>query len=385
MTWDVAVLGAGPAGCATALALLREGAIGVCLVDPSDQPDAHLGETLPPDARIDLEALGLWSRFVSDGHEACLGCCAAWGQDALGYNDFLLNPYGQGWHLDRARFDACLLTSAADAGATVLAGSRFLGREPSGGPGQGHRLRLKVANGTTTSLAARFVVDATGARSAFARRMGATPEMLDRLTLIYGFFDSTGATSQSRLTMLEAVEAGWYAAALPAGRLAVAFAGDPGAVRREGLSREDNWFGRLLRTRHIAQRLDGCRLLSGSLSARVAPVFRLDRIAGPDWLAVGDAAASYDPLSSEGIQKALAEGLEAGRAIAAALGSGRDLTGDFARSAAARFEAYRANRDYLYRLETRWADAPFWRRGRERAELVRSLATPEADIAAASM
>ena len=66
------MLGAGPAGAACALALARAGVDGVCLVD-AGQPRRHgavvIGETIPPDARLLLDRLGVWEAFVAEGHE----------------------------------------------------------------------------------------------------------------------------------------------------------------------------------------------------------------------------------------------------------------------------------------------------------------------------
>jgi flavin-dependent dehydrogenase len=368
--WNVAVIGSGPAGCATALALERSGVSGVCIVDPNRSSSPPVGETLPPETRLVLDELGLWHDFVREGHEVCLGSCSSWGSDAFGYNDFLLSPHGRGWHLDRPRFNAFLLRSAASCGIAVVSSTRLL--DCRSDLQRRFRLYLKAQDGTTPTLTARFVVDATGARSAFARRVGARPVWLDRLTFVYGFFDAQAGTSASRLTMIEAAEDGWwYAAALPGHRLALAFATDPETVRERMLSVEDRWLARVLRTRYIAPRLDGCRFVRGSLAVRAAPSFLLDRVAGARWLAVGDAAAAYDPLSSQGIHKALADGLEAAGAIAAALASDTDIAPAYAAAIADGFEEYRLNRNYFYRLETRWARSSFWQRRLDRADLQR--------------
>ena len=143
--WDVAILGAGPAGTACAIALARSVVERICLIEPTrarGRGRTAIGETIPPDTRLLLDRLGLWQAFLDEGHERCLGTCSAWGSDRLGYNDFLLNPQGSGWHLDRARFDDFLLRRAREAGATMLAA-----------PG-------------TALAGTRFVVDATGRASA---------------------------------------------------------------------------------------------------------------------------------------------------------------------------------------------------------------------------
>jgi 2-polyprenyl-6-methoxyphenol hydroxylase-like FAD-dependent oxidoreductase len=78
---------------------------------------------------------------------------------------------------------------------------------------------------------------------------------------------------------------------------------------------------------------------------------------------VGDAASCYDPICSQGIYKALQDGLQAADAIADSLSTG-DPSGlkRFAASVKARFAEYRANRDYLYGQERRWPLEPFWKR-----------------------
>lgn len=81
-------------------------------------------------------------------------------------------------------------------------------------------------------------------------------------------------------------------------------------------------------------------------------------------IAVGDAISSFDPLSSQGILKALRSGIFASYAIADWLRQSDDGRG-YARYAALmrhEFAAYRETLRNYYRLEQRWPDAPFWRR-----------------------
>ena len=297
--WNVAIVGAGPAGCATALALARAGVERVCVIDPDRRPGLQIGETLPPDVRLVLDRLGLWEDFVAQEHEPCLGSCSAWGDEALGYNDFVLNTYGRGWHLDRHRFNDLLRAAAGSCGAAFISGAKLLGVGPQAGPL--YELKLKQKDGGLAGLRARYVVDASGTRAALACQMGAQRVFVDRLAFVYGFFEAGPGASTTQLTMLEAAEDGWwYAVGLPDGRVAVAFATEPQTVRALGLSLERRWFARVLRTQHIAPRLDQCRFLQGTLVIRGAPSFLLDRAAGPGWLAVGDAAATYDPLRIAG-------------------------------------------------------------------------------------
>lgn len=327
-----------------------------------------VGETIPPDTRLLLDRLGLWQAFVDEGHETCLGSCSSWGSVTLGFNDFVLNPYGAGWHLDRARFDGFLRRRAGEADVTRFEGTRVTGATLNGEGGCD--LRLAAWNDETRVLQARFVVDATGPASAFARQVGARQIPLDRLTFVYGYFDTSGARSRSRLTLLEATADGWwYAANLPGERVAVAVASDADRVRSDGLVRDGRWLGAALATRHLAPRLDGCRFLAGSLTVRVARSFRLDKPAGQRWLAIGDAAAVFDPIAAQGIHKALADGIEGAGLIVAALARGGDLGSEHADLLNTRFDEYLINRNHFYDLERRWPASEFWRRRQASREL----------------
>lgn len=358
--YDVVIVGGGPAGCATALALRHLGISRILVVEAGYYEASRVGESIPPDTAILLRELGIWEDFVQEKHEACFGSCSSWGDDALGYNDFLFNPHGNGWHLDRRRFDAFLARKAAESGAEVCMGTRFEDCQRIGN--DGFRLQLTEDGGKKT-VRAYFVVDATGMRCRFARRLGAERLFLDRLICVYGFFEIPISSSFSKLTMLEAVEYGWwYAARLPNHRLAVAVASDAEIIRQASLNKNANWIAHLKETNYMSRELAHCLFVENSLLVCAAPSFLLDRATGNGWLAVGDAAASYDPISSQGIYKALSDGLQMANVIGANLGENTDRLHEYQSSTTANFDAYLQNRNYFYGLENRWPNSPFWNR-----------------------
>lgn len=366
--YDVVVLGGGPAGCATALALLRHGISSVLVVESSCYDASRVGESVPPDTRLLFEQLGIWRDFLSEKHEPCLGSCSSWGADELGYNDFLFNPYGNGWHLDRRRFDSFLARKTQERGAEVWTGTRFVAGERAGTGG--FRLRLVTDEGETKTVAAKFVVDATGRQASFASQMGARKIFLDRLVCVTGFFELATSARFSKLTMLEAVEYGWwYAARLPDERLAVALACDPDFVKVAALNKSDNWQRLLKETLHLSAALDECVFVADSLQVCTAPSFLLDKAAGDRWLAVGDAASTYDPISSQGIFKALSDGIQAAAVIVAFLNGEAAAFSGYHSAVAGRFNDYLANRNFFYAREQRWADASFWKRRTDRVSL----------------
>ncbi|MFI0482941.1 tryptophan 7-halogenase [Actinomadura sp. 9N215] len=372
---DVVIIGAGPAGCATAIALRRHGAGRVLIVDAGD-PEApraerprdelpraerpRAGESIPPDTRPLLEDLGVWDDFLAQGHEPCLGSCSSWGGEALGYNDYLFNPHGTGWQLERGRFDRLLARHAAAAADTLTRG-RLVG-VPRTVPG-GIELCVARDDRPARTIRAAVAVDASGRRCRLARAMGARPRHHDRLTFVTGVIRLPASSEFPNLTLVEATEHGWwYAARLPGGRLAVAVATDPGIVRRLRLHTAEGWLAGARATARLSGELAGRAPTGGRVTARAAPSFVLDRASGPGWLAVGDAAASCDPICARGLHNALADGRDAALLIADRLhGRPRD-TGDHHRAVDLRFTDYLRVRDHLYGLERRWPTAPFWHR-----------------------
>jgi flavin-dependent dehydrogenase len=338
----------------------------VTVVEPEPAQGRIVGESIPPDTRLLLEDLEVWSDFQDDRHEPCLGSCAAWGADSIGYNDFVLNPFGGGWHLDRGRCNRRMRDSAAKAGAHILSG-RY--QHPlSSSDGGGFLLRVTRHEGPAVALTARYVIDATGRSALFARATDAERLCLDQFVIISGYFRQGPQSSRSQLSLLESQPDGWwYTAAVPGGEVIVAFASDPANVRRDRLADADRWRARIPSTRHVAQRLTGCRYVPGSLTVRVAGSAIMRPTAGPGWYAVGDAASLHDPITAGGLHNALTDGIRAADAIASAntsdIGSpdaNSDAEAAYDREQTDGFADYTQVRNYLYHREDRWPDSPFW-------------------------
>ena len=353
---DTVVVGGGPAGAATARALALSGCR-VLLVEPGGGSGFRIGESVPPDLRPVLQRLELLDGFLAERHDPCLGSVSCWGDDRPGYNDFLLNPNGHGWHLDRRRFDTFLREAATAAGAEIRYGARLTGTRETA---DGLHLTLSDPDGTTWTALAGFAVDATGLSARLARVMGARRRYDDRLICLSATFNADPDLPMARLTRLEAADCGWwYAARLPHGRLVVALTTDAATLRRLRLGEPEPWRRRLLRTDQISRLLPYWPTPDG-LHRDAAPSARLDPVAGRRWLAVGDAALAFDPIMSEGIHKALANGVAAAQVIGRLRAGDPDALAAYARHVARRHRDYLDTRQQFYDLERRWPQAPFW-------------------------
>ena len=185
--------------------------------------------------------------------------------------------------------------------------------------------------------------------------------MHDHMFCSTAYFHLHEGASFCELTMLEAVRDGWwYAAQLPNRRLAVAFACDRVTVKSQGLHLERPWLGALAQTLHLSEALSDCFLLPGTLRVCPIPCFVLDHAAGQRWLAVGDAATAFDPLSARGVYKALSLGIAASETIAALLDDDVGAAQRYTVSLHHLFASYVGQRDAFYKREQRWTDSPFW-------------------------
>ncbi len=344
------VVGGGPSGSAVALGLLRAGRSAL-VVESSHFETWRVGESLPPHARPLLDAMGVLDRMDAALQTPSRAIHHAWGSAELTIEDRIFNPYGAGWHLDRRCFDALLSRAAEEAGARVLRGQRARSLTRTGGRWE---LQLDGAR-----FAAPFVVDASGRSAWAARAAGARWVAHDRLVGVSAqLVPRAGAVGEPHL-LLEAVEDGWwYSVSLPDGSLLASFMADHDTLR--GVDRGELWRERLAGSTHTAARAAGFTQ-RGPVLVRSAASGRLDRAAGEDWIAVGDAASAYDPLSADGIFKALGSGLDAARRIAARLDGG-DGFADYAAEVARAFFVYARQRAEHYHRERRWPRSPFWRR-----------------------
>ena len=355
---DLLVAGGGPAGAAAASSASAEG-LEVELLDAGSSLTSPAGESLPPGTEGVLEeTFGAGVLGVAD-HRPAYANRSRWGGAGLDTADFMLNPLGRGWHVDRRALDASMLASVRANGVRVAGQTRVARQSWTG-----DHWELEVTGPDSASaIRARAIVDATGRAARIARSQGARRRRLDRLVAAHWLVESTEGRDSS--TFVEAVADGWwYTTPVGGAHRTVAFLTDADLLPGRDGRTSRHWKARLNRVPKIREALvaAGCRL---DASPRItdAGTAHLDRSAGPGWVAAGDAAVSFDPLSSQGIVTALLMGREAGRAVATML-KHRDPEPlvRYGRRYAAILEQHLTRRGAYYGLERRWSLAPFWAR-----------------------
>lgn len=350
---DVVIIGAGPAGAVTAINLAPFQR--VLLVERRAEVAPRVGESLVPAARRLFADMGVLKSFLQEQHEPWYGNRSVWGRSESEERDFLRDPDGHGWHLDRPRFETWLRALAQERGAALLSPATLDSLQRSN---EKWLVRLKTDT-NPVEVTARFVIDAGGQSAPLVRKLGMRARVHHNLVCCY-LYGRDHATGARGLTYVEAVRNGWfYTAPIPQGRRILAFHSDADLQTRKR-SGVIEW---LEEAKGLASLLADVRFVPESetyiTSARSAV---LEPAAGDGWLAVGDAAISFDPLSSQGLFNALFTGLAAAEAVDSHL-SGKELSlTQYQQATRAIFDAYSRKLAATYAAERRWPDAPFWQR-----------------------
>ena len=346
-------MGGGIAGCAAALTLSRGGLATVVVAPPEVRRDRP-GESLSPAVPRLLRDLGIGDALAAIPHRKANAAYSSWGSPLLTRRGALPQREGTGYVVDRAAFDAMLWHEVAQTRAAIVP----------------VRMTRAVRQNELWSMtagdefSARFVLDCSGRAAVIARAL-TTRDRSDNLVAAYAFLrPMNDAVEPTQAMLIEAVPQGWwYANLLPDGRLALALFADadtmPTAVARD----PDAWRGAQAATTHVSRWLESAGFeRDAPVRLASAATTTLTSICGPGWIAAGDAAAAFDPLSSHGIATALWSGRQAALAAASALSDDEGVMQGYAATVAGAVRDFHAQRGRIYAHERRFAKLPFWRR-----------------------
>ena len=306
----MAIIGGGPAG-STAAALLARAGRRVIVFEREKFPRFHIGESLLPFSMQAFTRLGLHEKFLRAGFikkygGEIIGACCDTGTKFY-FKDGYRSQTDHAYQVTRGDFDKMLLDHATESGAEVHEQTAVDGIEFSN---DGVELTIK-SNGSSHSICACYVVDASGRTSVLARhfKIKKTYDHLHKLSLFAhyeGVWRPTGI--DGTLTVLvRAIDRWFWLIPLSDERTSVGVVLDSESFRKSKLSAEDFLQQALTEQPTIAKRMRNARRAS-KVYVEADFSYRSTRLCGDRWLLTGDAAGFIDPIFSSGVFLAVFSG-----------------------------------------------------------------------------
>ena len=348
---SVAVIGGGIAGAAACIRLAQSG-VAPIWISPEQELDFKPGEHLSAAAIPLLKEIGSDALLRSSKHRQAHSIYSAWGSEILTERNSIVQLEGAPTVLDRIVFEQSLTQQAVAAGTTRMFGS--VG-DLAIQDGSWH---LEVDG---ESVHAEFIIDATGRKSLVGSRLS-TRFQADQLSCIFGISvqDDDGVIPRP-VTLIEAAEHGWwYMSVLSDGRAVVNYFTDPDLIQRTMDRSKTEYMQSATKLPAIGgymeefgySTINDIKLVTTN-TTWLAPVI------GPGWVAIGDAAAAFDPLSSHGMTTALWTAITASDAY---LSKDISKMHSYSKEVASGVDNFLTSRQQMYALEGRFRRNEFWRR-----------------------
>jgi len=324
---DVVIVGAGPAGAATAI-LLAERGLAVTLLDRARFPrDKICGEYLSPETSRIFDRLGVLKAVDATGARPLRGMRITAPDGTVAVGDYPQEGRWRGYRdhalaARRCQLDATLVERARELGVRVREGVRVtdvvtVDGRPGGRVGGVEAVAAGSA-GPAERIAARLVVGADGRTSIVARRLGAVRphRWLKRLALVAHVEGMTSDPERGEIVLATP----GYAIANPvaAGLVNLSLI-VPMAVARRIRGGLGTFFDQAVGALPaLAAALAGARRVTpvralGPLAYRVTPP------SNDGVVLVGDALGFLDPFTGEGVHTALRSAELASEVAGAAL------------------------------------------------------------------
>lgn len=284
LSTDIAIVGAGPAGCAAAISAAQAN-LRTVLIEGSIFPRFRPGESLHPAIQPLMAQLGCEEEFLAADFPRFAGIHVRWRSEPR-FQEFGRDEDGRwlGFQAWRATFDQILLNRARQLGVEIVQPSRALRPLLSE-----HRIvGIETSVGT---IASKFVIDAAGGRHWLSRALGnPIHEYSPRLVARYGYGETSPHSGE--LPAIIADESGW-------------------TWHAEVGPRRFNWIRLNLRGEfNDPDPGNGSSQRGADVTWRI-----VTRPAGPGYFTAGDAAAVLDPASSHGVLRAIMSGIMAADVI----------------------------------------------------------------------
>lgn len=303
-SYDVAIIGGGPAG-STAAALLARAGRRVVVVERDKFPRFHIGESLLPFSMKAFTRLGLHEKFKRAGFMEkfggeMYGACRDEGVKFY-FEDGFRSQTDRSYQVTRAEFDKLLLDNAAESGAEVREETSVEKVEFSA---DDVTLHLRPKASAPVTVRAKYLIDASGRNSIVGAmfKLKKTYAHLQKIS-IFAHYDGMvrEAGRDGTLTrMVRALDRWFWVIPLTKSRTSIGVVLDGAVFKNSGLTPEEFLEQAIGEQPHLTARMqDAERVTPVSVAADFS--YRCSQLTGDRWMLAGDAAGFIDPVFSSGV------------------------------------------------------------------------------------
>lgn len=360
---DVLIVGGGPAGASAALSLLNYSDHSVMVVEQSDLSKIRVGEHVSGSLFGLLDYLKInREEFEEGSFLPAYGTTTYWGSEHPNTTHAIFTTETSSYQLDREKFDFKLIEKIIERDGIVLPRStctEFLQQEDNS-----WKIEIKHPERGKFTIQAKYLVDATGRKNNVGRHLGTSSTTYDSLMGAGVFLNLENNTTIRQEQLLETTELGWwYTALLPDTRMVATFFTDSDIISKYKLHQAEGWNTMLQQTKKIKHLLRGATALVNKPWVRNAQTQLTDATGIHNFIAIGDAAASFDPISSMGIGFSITSAFHGAKHVQHQLSKNELLTTQvFQDDIEKNFREYLRLRTQFYQQEQRWSTAAFWKR-----------------------
>lgn len=356
---DILIIGGGIAGCIAAISLVNTH--NVILVDKLANPKERIGESLAPAANRILKELKLWNNIESKKgllYQNNLGMQSYWGNNQVHLIDHLKNPDGFVKSLNRKSFEECLRKLAEERGVNCIWNTKLY---KSSYENETWKVKIQPndKNLQNLTILSSFVIDASGRQSHFARGLGVKRSVEDKLLACWVTLPNTIENTMSTITSVE--NGWWYSAVFPKNKRIVAFYTDFDLIDKKELKTIESFLKLAQENSEIYKLLKGNENVIKFHGTIAANSTKLEQAAGKQWAALGDAAISFDPLSSQGMFNAMASAIQL-RELIYTFKFTENLQKHYTYQTNQIWQHYLKHKRIFYQAEPRWKTSEFWKR-----------------------
>lgn len=346
-SYDVVIIGGGPAGSTAATTLAQAGRR-VLVLEKMKFPRFHVGESLLPYNRKIFDELGVWDKIASAGFmtkrgaQFLMGCGTH--KVRLDFSKGSFTEYPQAVQVERSKFDDLLLKHSRESGAEVREEATVL--EHTVHPDH-VTVRYRDAGGMEHQISAAFLIDASGLSNFTANRESRREYYAGHKKIaIFGHFenlDMPQGEEYGDILIVRRKNSWFWMIPLEANKTSVGLVLDAADFKALGKEPQQA-FDDAVRTTQVVHAKFTNAVQQTPVHVVADFSYKNNLLVSPRVLRAGDASGFIDPIFSSGVLLAMTSGQQSARAVHEALTLGQPLTAGMKRY----------EKDNRYRISQYW-------------------------------